>query len=185
MRPAAHLPCFAAIDFETADQGSDSACAVGVVRVEDGRVAARLSLLIRPPRQNFLFTYIHGITWTRVSQEPGFGELWPKIREAIGESEFLAAHNASFDRRVMEACCREAGLTPPPHEFVCTVQLARRTWSIYPTRLPLVCDHLGIKLNHHEALSDAEACAHIVLAALKTGWRPGAAASLRRPRSLG
>ena len=42
---------FVAIDFETADPGADSACAIGVVRVRDGRIAERIARLIRPPRQ--------------------------------------------------------------------------------------------------------------------------------------
>jgi DNA polymerase III subunit epsilon len=33
--------------------------------------------------------------------------------------------------------------------------------------LNLVCEHLQIPLNHHNALSDAEACARIVLEAEK------------------
>ena len=43
------LPPFVALDFETADHGSDSACQVGLVRVEDARVVRRESRLIRPP----------------------------------------------------------------------------------------------------------------------------------------
>ena len=42
---------FAAIDFETADYESDSACAVAVVTVENGEIADRFYRLIRPPRQ--------------------------------------------------------------------------------------------------------------------------------------
>jgi DNA polymerase-3 subunit epsilon len=175
MKAASPQPCFAAIDFETADTGPDSACSVGVVRVKAGRIEQRYHCLIRPPRQSFIFTYIHGITWSQVCLEPSFAESWPRIREAIGEADFLAAHNASFDRKVLETCCRGAGLRPPPQSYVCTVALARKTWSIYPTKLPMVCDRLGITLNHHEALSDAEACARIVMAALKTGWRPAPA----------
>jgi len=171
-RPTGRLPSFTAIDFETADQGSDSACAVGVVRVEEGRITQRFHRLIRPPRQDFVFTYIHGITWGQVCVEPTFAELWPQIQEAIGEAEFLAAHNARFDRKVMDTCCLSAGVIPPRRPYVCTVELARKTWSIFPTQLPMVCGRLNIDLNHHEALSDAEACARIVLAALKTGWRP-------------
>ncbi|MBI5240925.1 MAG: 3'-5' exonuclease [Elusimicrobia bacterium] len=171
-RPAAH-PSFAAIDFETADHASDSACAVGVVRVEDGRIAQRFHRLIRPPRDRFVFTYIHGITWPQVCLEPSFGELWMDIRAAIGDAQFLAAHNARFDRKVLETCCRAAGLPPPQQPFVCTVELARKTWAIYPTQLPAVCGRLGIDLDHHQALSDAEACARIVLAALREGWQPG------------
>jgi DNA polymerase-3 subunit epsilon len=169
---AAPYPSFAAIDFETADYGRDSACAVGVVRVEGGRIRERWHRLIRPPRQSFVFTHIHGITWPQVCLEPCFAELWGDLSVAIKDAEFLAAHNASFDRKVLEACCAAAGLPPPPQPFVCTVKLARQTWSIYPTQLPRVCERLGIDLDHHQALSDAEACSRIVLAALKEGWRP-------------
>jgi DNA polymerase-3 subunit epsilon len=169
---AVPLPDFAAIDFETADHASDSACAVGVVRVKNGRIAARFHRLIRPPRDRFVFTYIHGITWRQVCLEPSFTQLWTDISNAIGDAQFLAAHNARFDRKVLETCCRSAGLLPPQKPYVCTVELARKTWSIFPTQLPAVCGRLGIDLDHHEALSDAEACARIVLAALKEGWRP-------------
>ncbi|MFA6003187.1 MAG: 3'-5' exonuclease [Elusimicrobiota bacterium] len=165
-------PTFASIDFETADREADSACSVGIVRVENGKIAQRFHCLIRPPRPNFLFTYIHGITWGQVCLEPSFREQWPRMQAAIGEARFLAAHNASFDRKVMSACCSAAGITPPEHPYECTVRLARKTWSIYPTQLPMVCAQLSIPLKHHEALSDAEACARIVLAGLQAGWKP-------------
>jgi DNA polymerase-3 subunit epsilon len=61
---------FVAIDFETADYGPDSACAVALVRVEDGRVARRTFRLIRPPRRAFVFTHIHGLTWSDVRGQP-------------------------------------------------------------------------------------------------------------------
>jgi DNA polymerase-3 subunit epsilon len=176
--PAQH-PCFAAIDFETADYGSDSACAVGVVSVKDGRIASRFHRLIRPPRDRFVFTYIHGITWPQVCMEPSFAELWKDIAAAIGDAEFLAAHNARFDRKVLETCCQAAGIKPPARPYVCTVELARQTWNIRPTQLPAVCGRLGIDLDHHQALSDAEACARIVLAALKEGWRHSQTAAAR------
>jgi DNA polymerase-3 subunit epsilon len=176
--PAA-LPSFAAIDFETADYGSDSACAVGVVSVKAGRIVSRFHRLIRPPRDRFIFTYIHGITWPQVCGEPNFAQLWTEIEAAIGDAQFLAAHNARFDRKVLETCCQAAGLLPPARPYVCTVELARKTWSIRPTQLPAVCGRLGIDLDHHQALSDAEACARIVLAALKEGWRPATPAAVR------
>jgi len=53
--------------------------------------------------------------------------------------------------------------------FVCTVRLARRVWNLHPARLPDVCRHLGIPLRHHDPLSDATACAKIVLAARAQG----------------
>jgi DNA polymerase-3 subunit epsilon len=160
-------PTFVALDFETADYSPDSACALGLVRVENHRIVQRTYSLIKPPRRKFVFTYLHGITWEDVANQPTFGELWPSFSPMLDGLDFLAAHNASFDRSVLHRCCAAAGLDPPRIPFRCTVQLARQTWNIYPTKLNHVCDHLGITLKHHQAASDAEACALIVMAAHK------------------
>ncbi|MFQ5779650.1 MAG: 3'-5' exonuclease [Nitrospiria bacterium] len=160
---------FVAIDFETADYEPDSACAVGLVKVIANRVVRRERYLIRPPRKSFVFTYLHGIDWGQVACEPTFMELWPTLADWLTGVDFLAAHNARFDRGVLGACCEAAEVMRPDTRFVCTVKLARKTWGIYPTRLPSVCNHLGIPLNHHDPLSDAEACAEIVIAATRTG----------------
>ncbi len=160
---------FVAIDFETADNGPDSACAVGLVRVEGGAVVRREVVLIRPPRPRILFTYVHGITWPMVASAPTFADAWPRLAPILDGATFLAAHNAPFDRRVLYACCDVAGHAPPVLPFVCTVQVARRAWDIRPTNLPAVCRRLGIGLRHHDAGSDAEACARIVIAAAAAG----------------
>ena len=162
--PPDGLP-FAAIDFETADHGPDSACAVAIVRVEGSQITERAVRLIRPPRREFAFTHIHGISWSDVRDEPAFREVWPALVPLLEGVAFLAAHNASFDRRVLQACCAVAEVPVPLAPFRCTVQIARKAWNLRPTRLPDVCAHLGIPLVHHDAASDAEACACIVLAA--------------------
>jgi DNA polymerase III subunit epsilon len=158
-------PTFVALDFETADYSPDSACALGLVRVENHQVVERAYSLIKPPRRRFVFTYIHGITWEDVASQPTFAELWPTYGPMLEGIDFLAAHNASFDRSVLHRCCDAAGLAPPEIPFRCTVQLARRTWNLKPAKLNNVCDYLGITLKHHHAASDAEACALIVIAA--------------------
>ncbi|OQX12399.1 MAG: exonuclease [Desulfobulbaceae bacterium A2] len=165
------MTSFAAIDFETANYAQNSACALGLVVVEDGRIVRRLHALIRPPSRQFVFTYIHGLTWRDVEEAPDFAEVWAAMADELRGVRFLAAHNAPFDRGVLGACCATYGLAMPPQPFVCTVQLARARWNIRPTRLPDVCRRLGIILQHHQADSDAEACARIVIAALDSGWR--------------
>jgi DNA polymerase-3 subunit epsilon len=159
------MSTFVALDFETADRYRDSACSIGVVRVEGDRITARAHHLIRPPRALFENTGVHGISWARVMREPGFADVWRKVTPLLEGAEFIAAHNASFDRSVLKACCEAAGIEPPPHRFECTVKLARERWQIRPTTLPDVCRWLGLALRHHDALSDAEACAGIVMAA--------------------
>jgi len=158
---------FVALDFETADYGPDSACAVGLVEVVGKRIVKRQKYLIRPPRRSFVFTYLHGIDWQQVSKKPTFRQLWPELEPMFAGVEFISAHNAPFDRGVLQACCEKAGVTPPSNRFLCSMRLARRFWKVYPTRLPDVCRFLGIPLHHHDALSDAEACAKIVIASLR------------------
>jgi DNA polymerase-3 subunit epsilon len=159
---------FVAIDFETADNGADSACAVGLARVEGLKVVARETVLIRPPRERILFTYIHGITWTMVKDAPVFKDAWARLAPLLDGATFFAAHNAPFDRGVLRACCTAAELAVPALPFVCTVQVARRKWALKPNNLPAVCRRLGIGLIHHNAGSDAEACARILIAAAAT-----------------
>jgi DNA polymerase-3 subunit epsilon len=77
--------------------------------------------------------------------------LWDDINGFISRADYLVAHNASFDRGVLQRCCENYGIPAPSLPFVCTVQLARKQWDIYPTKLPNVCDYLDIPLNHHDA----------------------------------
>src|SRR5436190_1512817 len=75
---------FVAIDFETADRSLDSACALALVKVENGQIIDRNYWLIRPPRQKFRFTYLHGISWGHVADQSTFQELWPSVLEFMG-----------------------------------------------------------------------------------------------------
>ncbi len=160
---------FAAIDFEIADYGRDSACSVSVIVVEKGKIIEKMSAFIRPPRRDFTFSYLHGITWKNVAEKPEFGEFWPRISNLFDGVEFIAAHNASFDREVLHTCCVAAGIAPPDIQYLCTIKLARCLWRLYPTKLSDVCWHLGIALKHHDAESDAMACVKIVLKASERG----------------
>lgn len=155
---------FVAIDFETADQGRDSACSVGLVRVQAGKITQTVIQLIRPPRQTFIFTEVHRLRWQDVKDKPEFKNVYPIIQRFISPVDQLYAHWASFDQAVMNSCCIASKLEPPKQPWGCTVELAKMTWGLRHAKLPQVCELLKIELNHHEALSDATACAKIVLA---------------------
>jgi DNA polymerase III subunit epsilon len=157
---------FVAIDFETANRSRSSACAVALVRVEGDRIVERVVDLIRPPTRCFEFTYIHGISWSHVKAHRAFCAVWRCLSPLLDGAEFLAAHNAKFDQGILGTCCRESRVSIPELPFLCTVKLARARWQLRPTRLPDVCDFLGLPLRHHDPMSDAEACARIVLAAM-------------------
>jgi DNA polymerase-3 subunit epsilon len=156
---------FVALDFETADHGADSACSIGVVRVDNLRITAREVVLIRPPRPRILFTHIHRITWPMVKDAEPFAGVWAKLEPVFEGASLLVAHNSSFDSRVLRACCLRAGVSAPETPFLCTVHLSRFIWNQRPNDLKSVCQRLSIPLDHHDAGSDAEACARIVIAA--------------------
>jgi DNA polymerase-3 subunit epsilon len=140
---------------------------MSMVRVDDDRITEKRTCLIRPPRWPIRFSHIHGITWRDVQDCPAFGEIWPGFLPVLDGVGFLAAHNASFDARVMRACCLAAGLAPPDLPWLCSVRVSQRTWQLPRYRLPDVAGYLGLELRHHHPESDAEACARIILAARK------------------
>lgn len=163
---------FLAIDFETAARSRTTACALGLAVVRQGRIVRDRYFLIRPPKRQFTFTHIHGLSWDDVCGAPRFCDLWPQLKRYIDGADFLVAHNASFDSAVLRRCCEHYGIEPESRPFICTLQLARSVLRIKPARLSDVCGRLGIPLRHHDALSDARACGEILLHALKSGWAP-------------
>lgn len=163
---------FIAIDFETACHAPESACALGLIEAEDGRIVDRQRYLIRPPEAIFTNSHIHGMTWEDVREAPDFASLWVDIAGRFSGVDFIAAHNARFDGTVLASLCRSYCLAMPDAPFVCTVEVARKTWGLRPTGLKHCARFLCVQLDHHEPLSDANACAEIVLAAEIDGWRP-------------
>jgi DNA polymerase-3 subunit epsilon len=158
---------FLAMDFETANYSSDSACSIGLVRVENHKIVEKVSHLIKPPSNQFVFTYIHGISWRDVAKERPFGDLWGKIKYLFEDIDFVVAHNISFDKKVLHSCCDSYKVKLPTLDYKCTMKLSRDLWQLRPTKLSDVCSHFKIKLNHHEALSDALGCAQIMIHAEK------------------
>ncbi len=180
-----------AIDFETATREKASACALGLVVIEDGFIAEERSWLIQPPGNIFEWrnTQIHGIDEDLVAQEPEFDELWDEIAPYLADAVVLA-HNASFDVAVLRSSIERYELVAPPTAgYLCTVNMARKVWPRLPNhKLDSVCGYCGIDLVHHDAASDARACASIALRCRRETGEPTLDALAERlgmvPRSL-
>ncbi len=156
---------FVAIDFETANYSPNSACAVGLAVVRGGKVAETFASLIRPPELDFRadFVDIHGITPEQVADAPTFADVWPGLLSLIGDGP-LAAHNSPFDMRVLRACLDTNGIPRPAVACLCTLSLARQVLpKLANHRLNTLAAHFDIPLDHHNAASDAIACAHMAL----------------------
>lgn len=164
---------FIALDFETANNDRDSACAVGLVRVEGGEIVAAEPRLINP-QTYFLKAFtdnVHGLTQGDVQNAPFFDAVWQELSPLLKGAEFIVAHNARFDKSVLYQCCDKYKIGRPRHPFNCSIRAAKACWKLPNYQLNTVCDHLGIELNHHEALSDAMACANIMIKAFGEGYR--------------
>lgn len=171
-----------AIDFETASRERASACALGLAVIEDGRIVEERDWLIRPPGNHFEHwnTRIHGIHADLVAQEPEFDELWPEIAPYL-EGVVILAHNAPFDIGVLRSELSRCGLEAPVTAgYHCTVRISRRAWpDLADHKLSSVCRHCGIDLTHHQAASDARACASIALRCLEESGEPTLDAMVR------
>jgi len=162
---------FTAIDFETANSASASACSVGLVKVADGRVVDTASWFIRPPLEHDWFnewnTRIHGI----VAADLAGAALWSEQLADIvdfADGDHLVAHNAGFDMGVISGGCAASAIETPSFSYACSLQIARKTYSLDSYKLPVAAMAAGFEdFAHHDALADAEACAAIVVHAAK------------------
>ena len=162
---------FTAIDFETANEQRASACAVGVVRVRGGRIVESFETLLRPRevRVDWGNFRVHGIAAERLHDAPTLADVWPQLLPYLHQQP-VVAHNSAFDVSVLEYSCRDFGVPIPAFHALCSVKLARVAWPhLERHKLDHVAAHFGIPLDHHDALSDARACAEITVRAFRSG----------------
>ena len=158
---------FTAIDFETATGKRYSACAVGIITVENGKVIDEYNSLIQPPCNEYSYynTKVHGITENDTFDALLFPDVYPEIKSRL-TGKTIVAHNEAFDRTVLQNTMEyynldysELNISNP---WECTLKIYR-TKGYKPASLDICCKKQGIKLNHHEALSDKRVCAMLYL----------------------
>lgn len=159
---------FVAIDFETANRYRWSACSVGVAIVAGGRIVDHGSALINPDGEFSPNNQaIHGLGPDDVASAPRFHQLWPELAELL-DGQLMIAHVASFDIGVLRQCVAREELDGIDIRAACSWRTSRLVWEALPSYgLGYMCKHLALAHSHHEAGSDALACAEVMLAATK------------------
>lgn len=157
------MSSYAVIDFETTGLSPDHGARpteVAVVLIEGDRIVDRYQSLMNPgvPIPAFIQS-LTGITDQMVRSAPSVREVMQQAADFVGGMP-LVAHNAAFDRKFWEHCCR----TRPT--FICSLLLARR---LFPNasnhKLATLVQSLGLPTadRYHRALADAEATAYLLL----------------------
>ena len=158
---------FVAIDFETATGRPESACAVGIVTVIDGVIVDEFHTLIQPPNNEYWYRNImcHGIKPVQTINAKTFDDCFHELQSRV-QGKKVVAHNEAFDRNVLSKTMKYYGLyydeleLAPKWECTCRIY---RSKGYKPANLKYCSDRNNISLNHHEALSDARACAKLYL----------------------
>lgn len=169
------------VDVETACSERGAVCSIGVSIVARGAVVRERQWFVDPKtRFDPRFIAIHGIEPHAVRGQPSLVEVWPEVCRFTSDAVLAAqqpslfsrveaeslqelpalyvAHNAQFDRMQIEGALQ----TPLPFRLACTVAMSRRAFpALSRHNLATVAAHLRIQLQHHDALSDARACALI------------------------
>ena len=149
------------MDTETANlRGAPFLLELAGVRVEGGEVVDTFAELVLPPVAiEPEATEIHGIDEDAVRQADPAPLVMRRFLEYLGD-DWLVAHSAGFDARVLAYECARAGIAPPRNPFVDTVPLAKRYLPEAPDhKLETLCQYLDLEEgDHHRALDDATWC---------------------------
>ena len=142
-----------------------------MVKVRDGRMVDSAYWLIKPPVGYDEFwewnTRIHGLVAADVADAQAWTEQLPGL-VAFADGDILVAHNAGFDMGVIAGACEATFVATPAFEYACSLQVARKTYSLDSYRLPVAAMAAGFEdFEHHNALADAQACAAIMIHAAK------------------
>ena len=82
------------------------------------------------------------------------------------KNKTIVAHNESFDRNVLKKTMAYYGLIYEnfelPERWECTMKIYRKK-GFTSASLNACCSVMNIQLNHHNAISDARACAKLYL----------------------
>lgn len=159
-------PDFVTIDVETACSRTSSICQIGIVGFTDGRVSFEYETLVDPCDEFHPFNVrIHGIDRHHVRGKPKFRDLHATLVSHLG-NRITVAHS-TFDRGAISAACLLHQRPSINARWLDSVRVARRAWpELSSHRLNVLADHLGIELQHHDALSDARAAGMVLVKAI-------------------
>ena len=149
---------YVALDVETANSFRGSICSIGLVKFQNDKVVDSFYSLINPEEDfDYRNINIHGITQKDILNSPIFPEIRQRIIDFIG-TNIVVSHFAQFDIGALKDAYLKYNLDFDDVKFVCSYRLAKLALpGLINYKLKTLTKELNIKLEHHNALSDAKA----------------------------
>ena len=159
---------FVAIDVETANTDMASICQIDIARFSNGILVGEWKSYV-DPQDHFdgINISIHGIDERVVAGAPTFGMLAETLKGVL-DGRIVVAHTA-FDKVAIYQAATKCRAPPPSCTWLDSACVTRRAWKEFSRSgygLQSVCDSIGYKFRHHDALEDAKAAGNILLAAM-------------------
>ncbi len=131
---------------------------MGLVRYEEGELVASVNRLVRPPKNQYHYKNIeiHGIKPEDTEEAATFDVVWHDDMKLHIIDQEVVAHNSQFDVNCLRNTLAYYDEIQPDFEERCTRK-------IYRKGLAFLSAKYKIALNHHDALSDANACAQLYI----------------------
>ena len=159
---------FVAIDVETANRDRNSICQIGIAEFADGKLVGEWSTFVDPEvnfeAQNI---YRHRIKPRMVEGQPKLPDIAEILRRYLENG--ISVSHSDFDRCALTRAFEKYELSPISTTWLDSVKVARQTWKDLAQgySLPDLCEKIGYRFNHHDALEDAKAAGHVLLAAMR------------------
>jgi len=160
---------FVAIDIETANSDMASICQIGIAKFVNGVLAEEWVSLINPEDYfDFINVDIHGINEGDVTDAPKFIEILDRLKYFIDGA--ICVCHTHFDRISLAKAFQKHSIQPLNITWLDSARVARRAWKEFAWSgygLANVCRKIGYEFKHHDALEDAKASGHVLLAAIQ------------------
>lgn len=138
----------------------------GAVFVKDGQLTDEsLDFLINPEAPiPAHITKITGISDRDVAGKPPFRDMAERLLQCFRQSEFVAAYNKDFDRKMIESEFSKLGMKMPNVIWLDPLNWARKFMESADNKLVTIAQDLKINLSRaHRADADARAGAEALL----------------------
>ena len=159
---------FIAVDVETANADMASICSIGAATFENGQLSSEWYSMVDPDDYfDPVNVSIHGIDESMVAGSPTYRDVASTVEQLLGDA--VVVTHTHFDRVAMHQAAQRWTIEPPRCNWLDSARVARRTWAECARSgygLADVCKRIGYEFQHHNALEDAKAAGHVLLAAM-------------------